>query len=293
MNNTYSPLSVDIVEEIKVFLDTKKRQDNIDAQFPNALLREDVLDLLDRYCTVIYFPLNDEDNNGFHVTGIPHYEGKEQHFVFMNTAQTIEKQAFTAAHELGHIWNVDNFVASKCGLHLTQELEEQIINRFAAELLIPEPQFMNAFFFETAKYKADDGTITVSNMLKVIVALMYHFFAPVKAVVYRCQELHLSPSITASLLLGQAEISEQLVDDYIKEIIRDNGYVQFQKPTYKKWISGLSELLEIAETSGIVSATKIEAMRNLFDLTQARDLRQIQGFIEITPQEGDDITNDN
>lgn len=62
-------------------------------EFPNTLLRSDVLQLLEKYCTVIYYPLDEQSNNGFHVTGIPDKNGVLKHFVFLNTNQTIEKQA--------------------------------------------------------------------------------------------------------------------------------------------------------------------------------------------------------
>ena len=56
------------------------------------MLREDVLDLLDKFCTVVYFPLENEENNGFHMTGIPLADGSKHNFVFINTAQTISWQ---------------------------------------------------------------------------------------------------------------------------------------------------------------------------------------------------------
>ena len=92
----------------------KEYRAEIKAKFPNKLLREDVLDLLEDYCKVVYYPLEKEANNGFHVADIPDKDGNPLTFVFINTAQTLEKQIFTAAHELGHIWRVDDYVAEKC-----------------------------------------------------------------------------------------------------------------------------------------------------------------------------------
>jgi len=110
-------LSDIIVGHITHFINEKRESQILKTKFPNQLLREDVLDLLDMYCTVIYYPLENESNNGFHITGIPHKNGEEQHFVYINTSQTIEKQIFTAAHELGHIWEVDSYVLE----HLSDE----------------------------------------------------------------------------------------------------------------------------------------------------------------------------
>lgn len=36
--------------------------------------------------------------------------GKLEHFVFINTDKVVQEQVWTAAHELGHVWQVDRFV---------------------------------------------------------------------------------------------------------------------------------------------------------------------------------------
>lgn len=254
------------IRVIKNLILSRFEQDNLKASFPNPLLREDVLALLDQYCTVVYFPLEDEENNGFHIK-IPDAYGKERHFVYINTAQTIEKQAFTAAHELGHIWKVDQLVAEQCGLSLDEELGEQIINRFAAELLIPEEWFRQLYVQEYQKWQTADRRIVIRDMLKVIVTLMDQFFAPFKSIVYRCWELHYIDESTRNLLLGETHtLLKETIDTVVQEIIRDNGYTQFQTPTRKKSINGLAELLNRAEMQGDVSQDKIDHLRSLFDL---------------------------
>ena len=253
-------------EVIQHLIQRKFEADDLNTSFPNPLLREDVLALLDRYCTVVYYPLEDEKNNGFHIK-IPDISGKERHFVYINTAQTIEKQAFTAAHELGHIWKVDQHVAEQCGLLLDEELGERIINRFAAELLIPEGWFRRLYLQEYRRWQRSDGKIIVRDMFKVIVALMDQFFAPAKSIIYRCWELEYIGGPGCELLLGEnPKLPKRIIDSVIQEIIRDNGYTQFQTPTKKRSINGLAELLNRAEAQGRVSQGKIEHLRALFDL---------------------------
>lgn len=251
---------------IQRLIQRKFEADDLNTSFPNPLLREDVLALLDRYCTVVYYPLEDEKNNGFHIK-IPDVSGEECHFVYINTAQTIEKQAFTAAHELGHIWKVDQHVAEQCGLSLDEELGERIINRFAAELLIPEEWFRQLYVQEYQKWQTADGRIVIRDMLKVIVTLMDQFFAPFKSIIYRCWELRYIDGSTRNLLLGETHtLLKETIDTVVQEIIRDNGYTQFQTPTRKKSISGLAGLLNRAEMQGDVSQDKIDHLRSLFDL---------------------------
>ena len=283
---TISTLSDEVITSIKKLIEEKRSEENLRREFPNPLLREDVLDLLDKYCTVIYYPLENEDNNGFHITGIPDCRGEERHFVFINTAQTTEKQVFTAAHELGHIWKVDDYVHTQCNLALTDLLREQIINRFAAELLIPEKEFVPVFQLELKKQTNQDGQITIANMLKVIVALMYHFFVPMKAIVYRCFELNLFSRKNVDLLLGDGALSKNIIESKVNEIIRSSGYIKFQTASHKKWISGLAELLDRAEALGAVSNSKIKKMRQDFSLSQTSSDVQMNEIVEMKTTEG-------
>lgn len=251
---------------IQCLIQHRFEEDDIRTHFPNPLLREDALALLNKYCTVVYYPLEGEKNNGFHIK-IPDASGKERHFVYINTAQTIEKQAFTAAHELGHIWRVDQLVAKQFGFQLNEELGEQIINRFAAELLLPEKLFRRLYTQEYKKWQIDNGKIVIRDMFKVIVALMDQFFAPVKSIIYRCRELDYINEQGCKLLLGETSaLPKRIIDSVIQETIRDNGYTQFQTPTKKKSINGLAELLNRAEVQGDISQSKIDHLRELFDL---------------------------
>ena len=79
--------------------------------------------------------------------------GNENTFVYINTAQTIEKQVFTAAHELGHIWGIDELISSSSTTMSSFDGKEKITNRFAAELLMPEQIFHTACIAEFEKYK--------------------------------------------------------------------------------------------------------------------------------------------
>ena len=183
------PMLPDNIENIiRQFIQRKLSENELRMSFPNQLLRDDVLALLGEFCTVVYYPLENESNNGFHVN-IPCGNGDRQDFVFINTAQAMEKQIFTAAHELGHIWKVDEELLPQVNLENSIENHELIINRFAAALLIPEENFEEVLSVEFRKLANPDHTISLLNMYKLIVILMNHFFVPMKAVVLRLREL--------------------------------------------------------------------------------------------------------
>lgn len=265
-----SVLPMDYEISIKKCIDQQFSEHKVRDSFPNPLLREDVLELLDRFCTVVYFPLDrDEENNGFHITDIPFADGSMHNFVFINTAQTMEKQVFTAAHELGHIWNVDKFVIEDLQLTETgtsDDLNERIINRFAAILLMPEENFKTSVEAGLREYRNADGRITILNLLKVIVNLMNQFFVPMRSVILRLVELNLFSPKVADELLGDSRISKEAIEQLVQALISEFGYIKFQTPSMKKWIEGLAENLDKAEKNHLLPQEKINHIRERFEL---------------------------
>ena len=62
-------------------------------------------------CVVLYYPLEEESIDGCHIE--KPVNGHMEQFVFINSNNTRERQAFSAAHELGHIWQVDKRLEKK------------------------------------------------------------------------------------------------------------------------------------------------------------------------------------
>ena len=56
----------------------------------------------------------------------------------------------------------------------------------------------------------------------------------------------------------------EISDQRIKEIIRDNGYIKFQNPTNKKYITDYPVLLERAGKLGTIAQDKIDTIRKPF-----------------------------
>lgn len=277
-----------IVDLIVQFILEKRESPEIKTKFPNALLRSDVLDLLDVYCIVIYYPLENESNNGFHITGITDKFGNEKHFVYINTNQTIDKQIFTAAHELGHVWEVDAYVDKKYAVNSEEYDKEDIINRFAAELLMPKQQFLAVFDNECQKLIPENGKTPLVNLLKIIATIMNHFYVPQKAVIYRFFELELINTQTLNLLLGEGAIPEKVISNFINETMKENGHTRFIIPDQKKWIGGLSELLETAENNQTLPKQKIENMRKLFEMPKKQDMADVyEEIIDVSSLEGE------
>lgn len=283
-------LSMDVENLLIKYKSRKWDELKLETEFPNHLIREDALALLEKFCTVVYFPIENDGNHGFHITDIPFKSGDRKNFVFINTGQTIEKQVFTAAHELGHIWQVDKYVINELHLQSDEETVEKIISRFAATLLMPEDDFRIVFHSQFIELSQEDGTITITNILKLLVALMNHFFVPIKAVVLRCVELDIFEEEVANILLGKHEtlLSWEIIDAKIQEIISEMGYVRFQNPTRRRWIDGLAERLDIAEKSQSVSQDKINALRDKFEIKPKKDIREMNEVVSIGTGKGND-----
>lgn len=259
-------LPMEVEDYIRELINQKWQEEDLKTSFPNPLLRDDVLDLLDRFCTVIYFPLEGERNNGFHRTGIPLADGSDMDFVFVNTAQTMEKQVFTAAHELGHIWKVDDAVIRGMTLTDTPEYRELIVNRFAAALLMPKEIFRRSLLSILKNLKSQDGKLTALNTLRLVVLLMDQFFVPRKSIVLRMAELGHLKEKDANYLLGYGDAPDGEIEEVTEKLLAEYGFIKFQKPSMKRWISGLGDLLEQAERDHLLPQEKINHMRTTFGI---------------------------
>jgi len=283
---TILPYDIEII--IKRFIDEKFKTENLREEFPNRLLRNDVLKILDRYCTLVYYPLEGEDhNNGFRLKDIPLADGTLQDFVFINTAQRMEKQVFTAAHELGHIWNVDEYVFSNLKQSVgvyedTPENREQIVNRFAAVLLIPENEFKASVNIGLQTLGDEKNKlITYTDLLKLIVILMNQFYAPMKSIALRLVEFGFFTSDAIEKILGMKDIPRKAIDDYVDSLIVQFGYDDRLKPTNKRWIDGLSDKLDFAEKNNLVTKRKIELMREKFGLKPISNMPAMDSTIPL------------
>lgn len=283
-------LPKDQVDCIIRFIKEKRESPELEETYVNPLLREDILTLLDSYCTVIYYPVPEPEqgNNGFHVQ-YPTDRGS-RNFVYINTNQTKEKQIFTAAHELGHIWRLEQYIQQELGIALTHDQEENVMNRFAAELLMPMERCIPFILRTRESLPHEKDTMRVVDILHLAAAIMNEYFVPYKSVVRRLFELNFLPEDSALLLLGRREeLSMEAIRECLKGIARAEGYSRlFQEPDKRKWIEGLKELLDQAEERGGFPAARIEAVRKRFDLNAAVPDAALSNPIPLEEEKGAD-----
>lgn len=274
-------LPIEIEQPIKEFIEIKLKELNLE-KYINEPIKDRVLDLLDTLCIVVYYPLPGEDNNGFHITDMPFANGSKQHFVYINTAQTMEKQVFTAAHELGHLWEIDNYILKKfpeLNLDDSEDGREAIISRFAAILLMPKDKFLKRW--EEERKNNTEETVSTVSFIKIIVLLMEDFFAPIKSIVLRFFELGVIEQKTVDKLLNDSEESKEKMSVAFRKYIADYGLVQFLNPTNKRWIDGFAAKIDEAEEKDLVSRTKINELRKQFGFESNKIITDLNEEISI------------
>lgn len=234
---------IEIVEEIKK-----------ENKIRNAIIRDDVFSILQACdCIVLYYPLDGEEQDGCDGCHIEKpVNGRMMQFVFINTNNTRERQAFSAAHELGHIWKVDQRVRDRVPFKCDNdaEMNEKIINRFAAELLMPRDLFIEAIenWLKGTKYVGPNMKIT--DIIKLIAYLMDYFFVPFKSVVTRLNELNRLDKKYNDLVLKYKD------SELLNEIIKTEQYTRLGIVNKLKSIDKLPEYLDQLEEAKIFNETK-------------------------------------
>lgn len=240
-----------VTDSIKEFISQK--------QIPTSpLIRDDIFNILEKYCTVLYFPLKNEENDGCHVQRF--VNNQVENFVYINTHKSIEKQIFTAAHELGHILELNLFLKDHCPDYNT-ELEETAMNQFAALVLMPDEIFLSQVKNNFTKYSTESDTITFENLIKLSVCIMDYFFVPFKSVVIKLYETRFLSKDDAEKVINNQNTLEK-INDYIKLL----GYKRLGIRSEKKSIRDFAVLLDKAEKNGSFSETKIKSIREKMDL---------------------------
>jgi hypothetical protein len=171
-----------------------------DKKLINLIPRDDVFALLEKYCKVLYYPIDDHALWAFYRT-VKREDERSSPFVFINTNQPLERQIFAAAHELAHVLKIaegsnETLVSSEGGdpvrkedmAGYANEKNEAIANRFAAELLMDKDFVTDAFRVGPRRSVDPDDDI---RLLLLVIELMDPCIAPFKMTVKRLHELEL------------------------------------------------------------------------------------------------------
>lgn len=246
-----------IVKAIQnIILDIKEK-----CIIQNTAIRDSIFGILENECTVIYYPLENEKNRGFHIKKIVKNELED--FVYINTAKPIAEQIFAAAHEFGHIWEVAEKVWNSLGYEgKPTEEEEDITDWFAAELLMPTEAFRDVFFAHMNELGIKAGKVKLDDLVRVIVLQMNDFMVPYESVRRRLVETNIMQQDAADYLLSIEEEVLNLVAIFTKD---RNTYLG--NGTGVKTVTGIRTLIENAESQENVDNYLLMKIKKEFGIT--------------------------
>lgn len=240
----------------------------------NIIIKDDIFGILEKHCTVVYYPIEKEKNCGFHTKRF--VKDKLEDFVYINTAKPIADQVFAAAHELGHVWGVATQVWEQAGEPeiLESKIEERIVNRFAAELLMPTKEFRITFHAHMEKLALDSNKLRLVDLIRVMVLQMNDYMVPYESVRRRVIETNIISPEVGDVLLKSEKAILPLVDAFSKD-----QNTMLDRVTAKKTIPGLRNLIEMAEKSGELSQYTISKIKKDFDID---DISETNNNVEIS-----------
>lgn len=196
--------------------------------------------------------------------------------MYINTARTVAEQVFAAAHELGHVWGVAAQVWEQAGEQgeVESKNEERIINRFAAELLMPTKEFRKTFSAHMVELDIDSNQMRLVDFIRIIVLQMNDYMVPYESVRRRAIETHIITPSLGDFLQRNEDVILPLVHAYSKD-----QNTMLDRVTAKKTIPGLRDLLQAAEESGKTSVYVINRIKKDFD---KEDISGSDDIVEIT-----------
>lgn len=245
MGETMQRQTVEIIQE---FI----KQKMIEAGIVNPIVRDDVFAILENECHVLYFALDDEVD-GCHIC--KPMNGEMAQFVYINTFKVLQEQVWTAAHELGHVWSVDQYVKNHV-FDCDAETEE-LVGRFAAEFLIPEQIFRRESKIRLHAQGYVGGNLSTKLMMDLVTYLMNYFCVPAKAVIIRMAEL--------------GNITEGAIDAYLNgfaknealyhQMIQENQYTRLDKRENVYKMGNLKRDLEYLEEKNAINEKYAQTIR--------------------------------
>lgn len=247
----------EVVGAIQNFIAMKRHEHDI----VNEIIRDDVFAILEKQCIVLYYPLEDDKVEGCHI--IKPIGKRTGQFVFINTTKAVQEQTWTAAHELGHVWEVDGYV--KYMLNRSDLDAEDLVNRFAAELLLPEDIFREELRQRLDEYGYKGPKMQEEMMVRLVTYLMNYFCTPYKAIIRRFIELDYIDEDAEGEFLQGFERQGALY----RRLISENQYTRLETVNRACSMEMIERDIILLEENEVFSAKKIDRLRELFHLEKA------------------------
>lgn len=247
-----------VVRCIREFIEAKRKETGI----VNKILGEDIFSILESESILLYYPLKDDRIKGIHAEKIIHDQLKQ--FVFINSDKEIDNQTWTAAHELGHVWKVDAYVKNQ--VSDCKVTGEDIVNRFASELLFPLKEFIDEYE-QCMKRMCLGNNLTKKQFMEVIANLMNTFCAPYKAVIKRLVEIGAIERRFEEPYIETFKESQELYN----QIINENYYSRLGKKREAISMASIGRDIDLLEKNNLLSDELIDKYRDMFSIHKEKD----------------------
>lgn len=213
------------------------------------IIADYVFSILQLNAHVLMYPLDDPCIWGFYE------KTKNRHFVCINSSLEIEKQVFTAAHELYHLWFNDGaelVTAENIDASIGKNIPvgELKANRFASEFLISEALLRK----EIKNLAIDIHSMGVKEILKLSNA----FLVPYRAMVKRLNEVDV---IEKNKAIDYLAVNEQEIKIWRTRL----GYAS----QHRQGIIHLSNLVDLAMSAyeaKLITRAKLEYLLYLSNI---------------------------
>jgi Zn-dependent peptidase ImmA (M78 family) len=247
-----------------------------------------IFTILKNECILVEWPENEQlDLDGFSTEKV--VNGKLQTLVYINTAKNKEKQNFCAAHELGHRHNLESQIRDQFPDEvLTQSVIEDIMNRFAAELMMPEGDFKKRGRKLYSKCLFCEGNrqfISVKMLMESIIQLMDFYYVPYKSVVLRMSEVGIIAGHTCKYLLKYEQTDDG--KNVIEFCIKGCGITRLRTPDrkvqYSVPLDGIYDIISDVRISRYMNPNELKEYLKNMGLAEA-DIQLINEMKKINDE---------
>ena len=228
----------------------------------NEVVRDDVFSVLQKECTVLYYAL-DDSIDGCHLQ--KPLLGELRQFVFINTGKVIQEQVWTAGHELGHVWRVDEVVYQQ--FPECRESAETIVGRFTAEFLMPEEIFRQEISNRLREYKYTGPNMQPEMVVDLITYLMNFFCVPAKSIILRFIELQYVCESDMEKYLKCFQNNQ----DLYRQKIGENQYTRLEKTEQVYTIGHIRRDIQTIEEKQLMKSKYVQHVKNLFHMNQTNE----------------------
>lgn len=244
--------------------------------------------ILKNECILLEWPEDKQlDLDGFSTDKV--VNGQLETIVYINSAKNKEKQNFCAAHELGHRHKLERLISDAFpGDMFIPSTIEDIMNRFAAELMMPANDFKkrgSELYSKCLGKIGDKNVVFVKKLLQAIVQLMDFYYVPYKAVVIRFKEMDIISSELSEALqkYEKTENGKKIIEAIISEQGITRLHIPDRKVQYSIKLENIHNIVSDSNITKYMSINELKKYLKMMGIAE-EDIQLIEDMKKIETQ---------